>query len=173
MAPLLLSKCRTYLSGYLLDVAEIEFAAAQARRSDAYEGEIGSVDGGTRVRSGMETAGSTALRYELIHARFKNRTLARLQHFNLDAVNVDTDYSMSQMGKACRGYGTDVAQPKNADRRTHGATPALSILRTGLPIFIAIERKNPSASIKPYSSQKKTRPKAFWGQGWYISQRSG
>jgi len=64
------------LAAYLFDVAEIEFTAAQARSSHANEGDVGLVDGGARVRRGMETASCVALGDQIIHSSFKYRAAA-------------------------------------------------------------------------------------------------
>ena len=106
-------------AGDVIDVAEIEFTAAQAGRAHANEGDFRFFDRLMWIGGGMQPAGVVAFHHHLAHAGFDDGTAARLEHFDFRAANVDANDAMAHGSKASGGDRTDVTETEDADRTTH------------------------------------------------------
>jgi hypothetical protein len=106
---------RANFFGNVLDVAEIELPAFQARRPHADKRYFGIQHRLSCVGGGVQTAIPVGLRDQLAHAGFDDRGSARVQHLNLSAADVHTNHFMSHGRETGRRYGPDVSQSKDAD----------------------------------------------------------
>src|SRR3954464_5586697 len=99
----------------MLDMAEIQFPAAQAGSPDAYERQIRLEDRFHGIGRGPETPGFTLLGYHLGHARFQDGTSAGIQHLHFGRAHIDADDLEAERRKARGGYRADITQTENTD----------------------------------------------------------
>ena len=103
------------LSRNVLNMAQIKFAAPQARSADTYKGNIRREHGGNGIRSRMQPARLIRRRDQFFHPRLDDRASARVEHFDLRLADVNARDLVAHVRKTRGAHRTNIAQAKQTD----------------------------------------------------------